>query len=423
MLPAMEACEIVSAHDPDEADLRTATRQILNRVIGVARADLRFDPRHNNARMIPQFAGGLHSGLKRRQSLIFLQRITGRHQPPDLVEPQPLQGDLADEPMTLMGRIKGAAKEPNLKPRLNARQAHGRAPALGRRRNRTDPATYAHFVENAGRAPLRQGGRCKRVKGDALPNKSHHYNLYTSCAFAARNKPARRPIRQSASAQASGLGVVRLHFKVFILNPLFAILIDGGFVKKKLFTQLSRHATAEDILTLCAQINNSSQLANYELLRIYYYDAPPSNEAITHPVSRKRLNLAATERFRLSQSLFDQLSSKPHVAMRMGETRLGNTKWRIKPRVAAELMKEPRQLCDDDFDLDISQKGVDMRIGLDIARLALRETVRAIVVITGDSDFVPAFKFARREGVKVYLETLNHNVRPELRTHADLVLS
>ena len=256
-----------------------------------------------------------------------------------------------------------------------------------------------------------------------MPNKSHHYNLYTSCAFAARNKPARRPIRQSASAQASGLGVVRLHFKVFILNPLFAILIDGGFVKKKLFTQLSRHATAEDILTLCAQINNSSQLANYELLRIYYYDAPPSNEAITHPVSRKRLNLAATERFRLSQSLFDQLSSKPHVAMRMGETRLGNTKWRIKPRVAAELMKEPRQLCDDDFDLDISQKGVDMRIGLDIARLALRETVRAIVVITGDSDFVPAFKFARREGVKVYLETPNHNVRPELRTHADLVLS
>jgi len=217
--------------------------------------------------------------------------------------------------------------------------------------------------------------------------------------------------------------VVRLHFKVFILNPLFAILIDGGFVKKKLFTQLSRHATAEDILTLCAQINNSSQLANYELLRIYYYDAPPPNEAIAHPVSRKRLNLAATERFRLSQSLFDQLSSKPHVAMRMGETRLGNTKWRIKPRVAAELMKEPRQLCDDDFDLDISQKGVDMRIGLDIARLALRETVRAIVVVTGDSDFVPAFKFARREGVKVYLETLNHNVRPELRTHADLVLS
>ncbi|PWB84339.1 MAG: hypothetical protein C3F11_01900 [Methylocystaceae bacterium] len=39
-----------------------------------------------------------------------------------------------------------------------------------------------------------------------------------------------------------------------------------------------------------------------------------------------------------------------------------------------------------------------MHIGLDMARLALRETVRAIVVVTGGSDFVLAFKFVRREG-------------------------
>jgi uncharacterized LabA/DUF88 family protein len=48
--------------------------------------------------------------------------------------------------------------------------------------------------------------------------------------------------------------------------------------------------------------------------------------------------------------------------------------------------------------------------------------VRAVVVVTGDSDFVPAFKFARREGVKVILETMGHNVRTELRAHSDLVL-
>ncbi len=49
----------------------------------------------------------------------------------------------------------------------------------------------------------------------------------------------------------------------------------------------------------------------------------------------------------------------------------------------------------------IEQKGVDLRIGLDIARLSLRRMVDIIVVVTGDSDMVPAFKFARREGIRV----------------------
>lgn len=63
-----------------------------------------------------------------------------------------------------------------------------------------------------------------------------------------------------------------------------------------------------------------------------------------------------------------------------------------------------------------------MRVGMDMARLALREHVRAVVVVTGDSDFVPAFKFVRREGVRVILEPLGHNVRLELKQHADVVL-
>ncbi len=71
---------------------------------------------------------------------------------------------------------------------------------------------------------------------------------------------------------------------------------------------------------------------------------------------------------------------------------------------------------------NITQKGVDLRIGMDIARLSLREMVRAIVVVTGDSDLIPAFKFARREGVRVYLECLGHGVRRDLKAHVDIVL-
>lgn len=43
--------------------------------------------------------------------------------------------------------------------------------------------------------------------------------------------------------------------------------------------------------------------------------------------------------------------------------------------------------------------------------------------MTADTDFVPAFKFARREGIKVYLDSLGKRVLPALIEHSDLRLS
>ncbi len=204
----------------------------------------------------------------------------------------------------------------------------------------------------------------------------------------------------------------------------YAILLDRGFVTKKLQERNRRPTTADDVNALCDRLRQSPHVASYELLRIYYYDAWPSDESISRPVSGDVHNLASTPRFRHSQSLFDQIVMKPGFALRMGETRLLADKWKLKPSVVRQLKQNPRTLTDADFVLDINQKGVDMRIGMDMARLALRELVRAIVVVTGDSDFVPAFKFVRREGVKVILETLGHRaVRPDLKHHADFVIS
>ena len=205
-------------------------------------------------------------------------------------------------------------------------------------------------------------------------------------------------------------------------RPQYAILLDGGFLTKKLKTRLGRHPNADDIVSECDRLRNLPLVSDYELLRIYYYDAHPCSESTAHPVSKRAYRLATTERYRQSQSLFDQLVLKPHFALRMGEVILSPDKWTLNPRVAKELIKVPRPLTDEDFKLDASQKGVDLRIGMDMARLALREMVRAIIVVTGDSDFVPAFKFVRREGVKVILEPLGHNTRLDLRQHADIVL-
>ncbi len=47
-----------------------------------------------------------------------------------------------------------------------------------------------------------------------------------------------------------------------------------------------------------------------------------------------------------------------------------------------------------------------MRIGLDIASLAYKKQIDQIILIAGDSDFVPAAKLARREGIDFILDPM-----------------
>jgi uncharacterized LabA/DUF88 family protein len=65
---------------------------------------------------------------------------------------------------------------------------------------------------------------------------------------------------------------------------------------------------------------------------------------------------------------------------------------------------------------------VDIRIGLDIAAIALKRVAQILVLVTGDSDFVSPIKLARTEGLRVYLETLGHGVKRDLKAHADYLL-
>lgn len=206
-------------------------------------------------------------------------------------------------------------------------------------------------------------------------------------------------------------------------RPLYAILVDGGYITKVLKDRNKAAATADQVEAECQRLMALPLVADYELLRIYYYDAYPSTETVSFPISGHSHPLGATTRFSEAQALHDRLVLKPHFALRMGKVALSPHVWKLKSRVAKALIKAPRALRDDDFVLDITQKGVDIRIGMDMARLALREMVRAVVVVTGDSDFVPAFKYVRREGVKVFLETLGGGGRVELRSHADVVIS
>ena len=51
------------------------------------------------------------------------------------------------------------------------------------------------------------------------------------------------------------------------------------------------------------------------------------------------------------------------------------------------------------------QKQVDLLLGLDFALLSAKRSITHAAVVTGDSDMVPAFEEAKREGIAVWLFT------------------
>jgi uncharacterized LabA/DUF88 family protein len=77
-------------------------------------------------------------------------------------------------------------------------------------------------------------------------------------------------------------------------------------------------------------------------------------------------------------------------------------------------------LSDDDFTARFEQKGVDMRIGLDLAIFASNRAVDLVVLATNDTDCIPAMKHARRSGPQVALMSIEGcHVTHELLAHCD----
>jgi uncharacterized LabA/DUF88 family protein len=77
-------------------------------------------------------------------------------------------------------------------------------------------------------------------------------------------------------------------------------------------------------------------------------------------------------------------------------------------------------LQDTDFEPEFEQKGVDMRIGLDMAVFSAHRAVDLIALATNDTDCIPAMKHARRAGLQIALVIVPGNTpSPELLAHCD----
>ena len=214
-----------------------------------------------------------------------------------------------------------------------------------------------------------------------------------------------------------------------------AILIDGGYFLKRLpivrpdVDPADAAAVGKSVRQLIGnhlnQLNDVYNCRNpFQLLyRTFYYDARPYDRKAQTPVGHHPIDYARTDQALFRQSLFDVLRGSPNLALRLGEVRKDSSRsWILNAQPQKELLSGRRtvdDLTDDDFAPALRQKGVDMRIGLDIASITLKRLAQTIVLVSGDADFVPAAKLARREGVQFVLDPLWQNISPDLFEHID----
>ena len=251
-----------------------------------------------------------------------------------------------------------------------------------------------------------------------------------------------------------------------------AVLVDGGFFLKRLPKVVddqyrdNAEAVAETARILCKRhvqrligepVTEQHSRWLDHVYRLFYYDASPYDGTSQHPLTNQRIEFGKTAAAEFRRALFSALRRKRKFALRLGNV-VKESDWRLPPKLTKPLLRTMtswvpalersirpqgsapglpaeqivaterliealRGLDDYDVTLGLRQKGVDMRIGLDIASITLKKQADTIVLVTGDSDFVPAAKLARREGVEFILDPMRQSISDDLSEHIDGIAS
>ncbi|WP_426722676.1 NYN domain-containing protein [Campylobacter coli] len=209
-----------------------------------------------------------------------------------------------------------------------------------------------------------------------------------------------------------------------------AILVDGSFFIKrhkyyfKSIINKDYDPTPQDLaIALQRHCLKHIDRNKEELYRIFFYDCKPLTKKTHYPLSKKSLDCSKTKAYEEKIQLHKFLVSTPCLALRLGYLDEQNASWILKDEEKRKQLLNGdlcvKQLSDEDYQYYAKQKGVDMKIGIDIATLALKKLVQKIVLISGDSDFVPASKLARTEGIIFTLDPMGNPIKENLEEHID----
>ncbi len=188
-----------------------------------------------------------------------------------------------------------------------------------------------------------------------------------------------------------------------IMAEKVIILLDGGYLRVKA-NKAGKHYNPAFIENFA----HNCKAQDEEIFRILYYDCAPYSGTVRLPVSGNPHVLSGSDKW------LAELACKDLFAVRRGVLKFRG----FKPKKTPVNPAGPP--TDADFAPDFEQKGVDMRIGLDIASYSANRCIDRIVLVTNDTDCVPAMKYGRKAGLQtVIIELPNGKLAPELIMHSD----
>lgn len=185
-----------------------------------------------------------------------------------------------------------------------------------------------------------------------------------------------------------------------------AVFIDGGHLRA-----CAKSANQAYTANFIVKVARATIAAGEELFRIQYFDCEPFQGSVKLPVSGTMKSYSG------GSPLLAELARQELVAVRRGILKFRGWE-RTKASLGASSPGTP--VSDADFQAKWEQKGVDLRIGLDIVTMTESRSAELIVLLTGDTDMIPAMKLARGRGLQLAGVNLpNRKIIPELKPHLD----
>ena len=102
-----------------------------------------------------------------------------------------------------------------------------------------------------------------------------------------------------------------------------AILVDGGFYRKRA-AHLYKHKTPEkraaELVAYCkAHINmDLKDEKDRTLYRVFYYDCPPIEKSLYHPLLKKNINMSKQDTYQWTIDFLNELKCQRKFALRLG---------------------------------------------------------------------------------------------------------
>jgi uncharacterized LabA/DUF88 family protein len=185
-----------------------------------------------------------------------------------------------------------------------------------------------------------------------------------------------------------------------------ALLIDGGWFSKglgKILKLPNGWPSAAQVVKNARSVLEKDE----ELFRIFYYDCEPFDREVTNPVDGSKVDYRLMPAHSARKQFFFDLGQNGFVALRRGELKARG--WEFSSAYRNALMGGGVVAPPTAKDVypNFEQKGVDMRIGIDVSTLSLKKIVERVILFSGDTDMIPAMKLARREGLQVFVVKLD----------------